>query len=549
VNASIQQLVHLAQAGNSAATEELFRRAARLAHARAARLLPGADEAADVAQEALVAAYRSLPRLRDERAFVGWLRRIVDRSVVRGARRAAGCGVALPGEAAATEPSPQAAIESADAEAAVARALASLPPRSRLVMELFYFDGLTCREVAEFLEVSTDSVKASLHRSRERLRGGIRTMAEAAPAGYRKWYMMVSGDATFAGPLFEHDSDVSRLYTAMYPAGSPVRAAKVAGVAEGRVPELVEFLARRGLVTGDGPALRCAMPILSDVDLEVLRPWISRTAGIVIDALDGLEVEAKSIAGGLTDPAARDTALAVALYADPITRPLSTVAEAMDAAAPDRGEFGRFTAAISVAEETPLGFDGGFSSDWVQTPHGPCYTIYLHPNGCERSGVERLLGHHPELANRDAPGARLASLLVSLEANPPTASELGALLAACGIGGDPEALAADLVAAGGARWHDGRLHCAVAMDRIARWGPYWARLDALGQSVADRLGDGAADLRQRIARCSFAECSFADAVTACVMLVRATIGAEVRSRQWVQVPAAADLSWGYMLVW
>jgi len=547
---STEELVRRAQAGGEAARDELFLRAARLAHARAVRLLDDREAAEDVAQEALVAACEGLRSVRHPEGFLGWLRRIVDRTAARHLAASVGPGRPLPlhPDVRSPELTPAEVAERREAVDVARRALSTLPPRSRLVVELFYFDGLTCAEVAEFLDVSTDSVKATLHRSRERLRRSVMAVTTLPAGSYRNWYMMVTGDATFAGPLFEHDSEVSRLYTSLYPSGDPAEAARQVGLDPGRVPELLGFLGARGLIAADGAMHRCTMPIVSDVDLEILRPWIDRTSGAVTDALDDLAAAAREIAEGLPTEPARETAKAVALFADPVTRPLVAIDDVMEASAPDRGEFGRFTAAVCVAEKMPKGFDGGFHSEWVDSSYGRCFAIYLQPRGTDRSVVMRFLTQHPSAARADVPASALSGFLSSLEAAPVSGKGLPDRLAEFGLAGDPDAFAADLIEAGGAWWGGDRLRCGATVDLVSRWAAYWDRFGPIGEAVVERLGDGAADLRRRIARCSFAGCDFADAVTACVMLVRGAIGAEVRRRGLAETPPAADLSWGYMIV-
>jgi len=547
---STEELVRRAQAGDGVALDELFSRAARLARARAVHLLGDRDAADDVAQEALVAACEGLRAVRRPEGFLGWLRQIVDRTAARHLAASVGPARHLPlhPDVPSLDPTPAEVVERREAVDVARRALSSLPPRSRLVVEMFYFDGLTCAEVAEFLDVSTDSVKATLHRSRERLRRSVTAVTTSPEGTYSKWYMMVTGDATFAGPLFEHDSEVSKLYTCLYPVGDPAEAARRAGLEPKRVPELLDFLEVRGLVTADGGQLRCTMPIVSDLDLEILRPWIDRTAGAVTGRLDDLAAEARTIADALPTGSARSTAMAVALFADPITRPLVAIHDVMEASASDRGEFGRFSAAVCVADEMPKGFDGGFRSEWVESPYGRCYVIYLQPHGTDRSAVKRFLEQHPGAARLDGPAPSLSGFLPSLEAAPVGRDGIQPRLAEFGIRDDAGAFAADLIKAGGAWWDGDRLRCGATVDHIPRWEAYWDRFGPIGEAVIERLGEGASDLRRRIARCSFSGCDFADAVTGCVMLVRGTIGAEVRRRGLAETPPAADLSWGYMIV-
>ena len=74
-------LVRSAQAGNEAARDALFSRAARLAYARSYQATQSFDLAEDLAQEALLQALVSLSQLRQPESFLSWLKVIVDRVV------------------------------------------------------------------------------------------------------------------------------------------------------------------------------------------------------------------------------------------------------------------------------------------------------------------------------------------------------------------------------------------------------------------------------------------------------------------------------------
>ena len=77
----ITQLVSRAQQGDGPATGDLLRRASQLVYARVLQSLKGQAAADDVAQDALLAALAGLPRLREPKAFLAWLRRITDNTV------------------------------------------------------------------------------------------------------------------------------------------------------------------------------------------------------------------------------------------------------------------------------------------------------------------------------------------------------------------------------------------------------------------------------------------------------------------------------------
>jgi RNA polymerase sigma factor (sigma-70 family) len=135
-------------------------------------------EAEDVAQDAILAAYLNLDRLRNPAAFSSWLYGIglnLARMRVRSRRRAVSFDD-VAGSAADAEPTPQQAIEAAELFSLVRASLEGLPDGQRDVVLLYYYEGLTCQEIAALLGLSTGSVRVRLHRARGRLRDRLRVL-------------------------------------------------------------------------------------------------------------------------------------------------------------------------------------------------------------------------------------------------------------------------------------------------------------------------------------------------------------------------------------
>lgn len=61
----------------------------------------------------------------------------------------------------------------------VASALAELPPKQRMVIELAYFLGCSCEEIARVAECPVGTVKTRMHHARARLRGVLSGLAGA----------------------------------------------------------------------------------------------------------------------------------------------------------------------------------------------------------------------------------------------------------------------------------------------------------------------------------------------------------------------------------
>lgn len=139
-------------------------------------MLGDTDEAQDVAQAALVRAWRSFASCASPEAPHAWTRRIAQREALRAgavARRRDGPLADL--EAAAgvvlTGPDADTALERLD----VKRALDDLSEPDRRLLALRYDQNLTQPEVAEVLGVPEGTVKIRLHRIRKRLRTVLAT--------------------------------------------------------------------------------------------------------------------------------------------------------------------------------------------------------------------------------------------------------------------------------------------------------------------------------------------------------------------------------------
>jgi len=151
---------------------ELVRRFQDMAYGYALSVLSDTHLAEDATQEAFVAAYESLNQLREPRAFPGWLRRVVAKQCDRLTRRKQvrtqplHQGVAVPSRA----PNPAEAAERSDLRRRVLEAVAALPGPQRTVTTLFYIDGYSQNDIAEFLDVPVATVKNRLRTSRTRLK-------------------------------------------------------------------------------------------------------------------------------------------------------------------------------------------------------------------------------------------------------------------------------------------------------------------------------------------------------------------------------------------
>src|ERR1700722_16451756 len=162
-------LVREARRGSKDAMAELLRRHWGTAVLLAGRVLGSPDLARDAAQEAAVAAMTDLERLRSPERFGAWFCGIALNVSRRWRRQLQSELPGLGPDLASVSADPAEAAEIADTAARVRGALATLADGQADAVRLFYLQGLSHREVAAELGISTGAVKARLHQARAAL--------------------------------------------------------------------------------------------------------------------------------------------------------------------------------------------------------------------------------------------------------------------------------------------------------------------------------------------------------------------------------------------
>jgi RNA polymerase sigma-70 factor (ECF subfamily) len=164
------ELVARARRGDRDAYGELVWRHQDNVYSLAMRLV-GPDLAADVAQEALIRAWRALPRFRGEASFATWLHRItVNAAWTQRKRAARHQGAPLEDRFEDEGPGPEVAGEMADLRSRLRAAIGRLSPGQRTVLVLRDVEGWSHAEVAGELGITQPTAKVRLHRARKRLR-------------------------------------------------------------------------------------------------------------------------------------------------------------------------------------------------------------------------------------------------------------------------------------------------------------------------------------------------------------------------------------------
>lgn len=128
----------------------------------AVAILGNRADCLDAMQEAVLAAWRSLGKLREPRYFKTWLTRILINQCRRTLRRRR--GLPAPLNDAVSAPNPD------DESAALRAAVDALPDRLRPVIVLHYYEDFAIEDVARMLGIPQGTVKSRLSRGRDLLR-------------------------------------------------------------------------------------------------------------------------------------------------------------------------------------------------------------------------------------------------------------------------------------------------------------------------------------------------------------------------------------------
>ncbi len=173
VTASDEKLVTRALGGSNGAWTALVKRYERRIYNYALRMVGHPDDALDLVQEVFLGVYRNLGSYRGDGAFPAWLFRIAAYRCTDYLRRRRDLGSLDDIEPVAdpcARSDPALATIATDANRRVVRALATLPPAQRHVVELKFFQSRTFEEIGERLGISPNTAKTRLYSALRKLK-------------------------------------------------------------------------------------------------------------------------------------------------------------------------------------------------------------------------------------------------------------------------------------------------------------------------------------------------------------------------------------------
>ena len=170
-----------AKTGDRTAFGKLAQIYQRQCAAVALRLLGNTHDAAELVQDALVKAFRSLDQLQQSDRFGPWLMRIVT-NLALNFRRARGRRQAVSLEVVGGEEEsvagrgldlPEVPLASAELGEAIQVAIGRMPEKQRLALIMFAVEKMPQKDVAEVLNCSVEAVKWHVFMARKQLRKSL----------------------------------------------------------------------------------------------------------------------------------------------------------------------------------------------------------------------------------------------------------------------------------------------------------------------------------------------------------------------------------------
>lgn len=174
-------LVKRCQENDEAAFDALFERHLNRVYALVYHYVPDREEAHDLTQEVFVRVYTHIRSFRGQSAFTTWLYRVAVNVCLEQRRKYArrsshAAFVPIEDVDYSLEAEGEGPVDSLmrhDTEEKVHQAMETLPETHRLVVSLRYFEGLSCKEIAEILDCPVGTINSRLHYAMGKMKAAL----------------------------------------------------------------------------------------------------------------------------------------------------------------------------------------------------------------------------------------------------------------------------------------------------------------------------------------------------------------------------------------
>lgn len=166
------QYIQLVLSGKTDAFRYLVEKYQNRALAVAYSVVKNRETAEDMVQESFVKAYRALANFRGDASFSTWFLRIVVNESIRYIEREKLQANYCNEMGNVNEHDINSSLKNMlqeEQQKYIELAINQMPPREALMLQLFYIDDLSLKEIEETINLNTDHIKVLLHRARKQL--------------------------------------------------------------------------------------------------------------------------------------------------------------------------------------------------------------------------------------------------------------------------------------------------------------------------------------------------------------------------------------------
>ena len=133
------------------------------------RMMPDAEDAKEVAQNAFVKAFRSLSTFGFQSSFCTWVCRIAYRESLNRLKRQHPHYVDIDNLPAIEDDEKEQSTGREERIVLMEEAIDDLPPDEQMLLHLYYYEGQTLRDIAYIIDVEPNALATRLHRIRKKL--------------------------------------------------------------------------------------------------------------------------------------------------------------------------------------------------------------------------------------------------------------------------------------------------------------------------------------------------------------------------------------------
>jgi len=171
----VEEIIKGCLSGSRHFQELLYRRYSPRFYAVSLQYAGDADEARDILQESFIKIFENLEKFNHDGSFEGWMRRIVVNTALERYRNRyylSRVDDIDSGEEPEADPGTTdfAGLEASD----LLKMIMELPPKYRMVFNLYAIEGYAHKEIAEMLRISEGTSKSNLSRARDILQRKVK---------------------------------------------------------------------------------------------------------------------------------------------------------------------------------------------------------------------------------------------------------------------------------------------------------------------------------------------------------------------------------------